>query len=996
LISKVVKGFQLHPFFYILNNNASEDPILPYAHQAELLLRLALRKPVRILIGDEIGLGKTIEAILTARFIEERYKAKRVLLLVPRILLEQWRKELKRFGIQARVIERKNIETLSKEGFPQGWYIASIDLVKKDEYAPRITSVDWDIVIVDEAHRVGFTGSSRANATQRYRLVEELAKVTSRNIILLSATPHRGHATDYISRLRLVDPYLTGERELDDEEFYRLTRGSIVVRRTKIDVNEVYEKREVFKKARFVARVISATPSEGEFYRLLFSFLRAKLLQYHEYIGEEPRSLPLLLALIAKRASSSPYAAMKTLEKMLQTRSLVVEGKAPTLSEARKMLDRDAESIVEAYLGLGFEDYSDADDEAGEPDEPINRFVEKCSGLLDEEDIEKVEELFKHAKEIIEHGDSRLAKVLELVKEHINRGDKVVVFTEYKDTAEYIYSKLKSEMPELAGETALITSDKIDVPSLSRREGITIEEVKRLLKQGRIKLIISTDVASEGLNLQSANIVINYEPTWSPIKIEQRLGRVWRLGQEKEVTSYTLFLGVESDKDVLDILYRKLLAWGKSLHESRQAIGEEIVIDMATEEGTTTIPIDARKGTPRYSEYTAILKYISSGRSGLESYIESIVASLRSLKESLERVGLARKNIMLEVERQLLETALGNFRGENAEKALAGLFRLVAKLNGLNIVEREGRIFAGKFMASNIYDFYKNATSPLLLPDPPSDSPVYIASSRQVDELKELHLFKVTVLMDNTPVYSETLGVGVKHKGDEEIIRGVRLLELITSSLEPDYIVSSIQAYSVFGNLIDSSKEKAWRRVLEDVAKRAVDELIKYIQKLEGYGFSSPHKDWKPRGFEVFSREVKYLSTIIFTTPSESTGGAVASPARIKELEDTAMRIAMEYERKEGRVPEDVSMREHYDILSRDPRTGEIRFIEVKGKAGLDLEIELTEAEFNTAREKRDKYWLYIVYGIDTKMPRLLAIQNPVENTVWSEVSVKRYRLKPR
>jgi len=89
-------------------------------------------------------------------------------------------------------------------------------------------------------------------------------------------------------------------------------------------------------------------------------------------------------------------------------------------------------------------------------------------------------------------------------------------------------------------------------------------------------------------------------------------------------------------------------------------------------------------------------------------------------------------------------------------------------------------------------------------------------------------------------------------------------------------------------------------------------------------------------------------------------------------------------------------MREHYDILSRDPRTGEIRFIEVKGKAGLDLEIELTEAEFNTAREKRDKYWLYIVYGIDTKMPRLLAIQNPVENMVWSEVSVKRYRLKPR
>lgn len=992
LLSRIIKGYEFHPFFFILNTRA-DPPILPFAHQTELAFRLAFRKPVRILVGDEIGLGKTIEAILAVKLLEKRDGVRKVLLLVPRILVEQWRSELKRVGIHAKVVERKNISILAQQGFPKGWYIASIDLVKREEHKPKITSVDWDVVIVDEVHRVGKTRSGQRGITQRYELVEELAKVTNRNIILLSATPHRGHATDYISRLKLVDPYLIGERELDNDAFYRLTRDSIVIRRTKMDVNELYEHRQIFKKARFVASVISATREEAEFNELLFRFLRDKLLKYYEYIGEEPKALPLLLALIAKRASSSPYAAMRTLERILHRRSLVVEGKALSLVDASK-LDEEAESIVEAYLGLGFEDYSEVGDteEAVEPDEPVNKFVEKISILLEKQDLEVVERLFSLARSIAEHDDSRLKGVFKLIQEHLGKGDKVVVFTEYKDTASYIYEKLKEEMPKIISAAALITSDGIIIPGWRERRRPGIEDLKRYLQLRRIKLIISTDVASEGLNLQVANIIVNYEPTWSPIKVEQRLGRVWRLGQEREVTSYTLFLAIRSDKDVLDVLYKKLLAWGRSLQESRVAIGEEVVIDMMTEDGSTTIPIDIAKGTPGYSEYKALLTYIREGRSGLEHYVQSIINALASLKRNLERVGLTRRDIAFRIER-LLSDVLGDFRGNDIEMVFKELFMITAKPRGLSIKIDRDRIFAGTFRLNNIYDFYSSTVS--LLPNIGSlDKPVYLVSSAQLEGLKELHLFKITIFFKDRPVYSETVGIGVK-VGSIGLLRGRKLFDTIIKALSPSQIVSSVQEYYVSNELLQAFKVRASKTVSNKVAPAVIKELVDYVSKLEKLGFSTRHQDWEPKDLGAYSDRSEYLGAIILTTPSEASTGGAIPPIRVKEVEEAAMKFAMEYEIKSGRIPEDVSMKEHFDILSRNPRTGEVRFIEVKGKSGLDLEIELSETEFMVAKERGGRYWLYIIYGIGMGKPRLLAVRDPVNNMKWREVSVRRYRFRP-
>ncbi|MCE4628070.1 MAG: DUF3883 domain-containing protein [Desulfurococcales archaeon] len=985
LLGGVLRGFELHPFFFILDLGARADPpVLPFAHQAELVFRLAFRRPDRVLVGDEIGLGKTVEAILAVKQLEMRGGARRVLLLVPRILVEQWRSELKRFNISATVLERDRLRTLARRGFPEGWYIASIDLVKRDEHRSAVTGVSWDVVIVDEAHRVGRTGSGRGSITQRYRLVEELARPPGRSVILLSATPHRGHAIDYISRLKLVDPYLVGERELDSDYFYMLTRNAIVVRRTKMDVNEVYEKREIFRRARFVARIIQATREEAEFSELLFDLLHGILLKYYDYVGEEPRAVPLTLALVAKRASSSPYAAILTLERMLRRRALVVRGEASTLEEAAK-LDSEAESLAEAVLGVGFEDYT-LDEE---PDSIINGFAERFGALLDRSARERIEHLIGLARRM---SDSRLLGVQKLVEEHLGRGDRIVLFTEYKDTAEYLYEKLSKSMQGIAREMALVTSKGIVLPGWKRREKPGIEDLKRYLRRGLIKLIISTDVASEGLNLQVANVVVNYEPTWSPIKIEQRLGRVWRLGQEKEVTSYTIFLSSRIDRDVLEVLYKKLLAWGRSLHESRLSIGEEVVIDMMSEEGPTTIPLDAARGTPKYSEYKAIITYISGGKRGLERYVQSIISALASLKRSLERAGLTRSSFSRRTER-LLRDVLGDLRGEPAERVLRELLSRAAELRGSRVKRVGTMISAGNILVEdNASGYYTGLRSLLPRPDD-RPRPVYIVSSAKIEGIRELHLFRVTISFEGKPVYSETVGVGLG--GSTRPIRGRKLLEILAEALSPSALESAAYEYMIPERSMKSLAAAASKPVLTRVARAATEEIINYVSKTEERSLSLPHSEWRPRSLGEFRDSVEYIGTIVFTTSQTVSPEGSPPPIRVKEVEDAAMRIAMDYERRMGRIPRDVSMEEHFDILSMDPRTGETRYIEVKGKSGLDLSIELTEAEFQLAKEKGGEYWLYIVYGIGTGEPRLLAVRDPANSMRWREVSVKRYRLSP-
>ncbi|MFP3265061.1 MAG: DUF3883 domain-containing protein, partial [Acidilobus sp.] len=1001
LLWNLLNGFKYHPYIFMLRQSPpGKDAAYPFAHQVELLYKLFARKPLKVLISDEIGLGKTIEAIMLLKYLQEVGEVKKALILVPRIIINQWESELRRFGIEAQRIERNTIDRLTR-GFPDGVYLSSIDLVKRDNYKQKVLNDKWDIVIADEAHRIGIVGGKK-NA--RYLLLEELiSKNPVMNVVLLTATPHRGKIDDYIQRLKLIDPNLSADAdELDKEEFYKSINNALVFRRTKLDVNEIYEKAPVFKPCEFIAYVVEANDSEKRFHEILIKFLRNKLPEYYDKAGKEPRELALLLTLIAKRASSSPAAALKTFSKMLTKRSATLTGKP---EESLKEVEKKANEIIDS-LFTGFENYGEVFDETEESaardiDDDVDEFTRYLEPLLGEGDRESLEELIGLAQEIKSQSkDSRLTEVIKLVSEHLQKGDRVVIFTEFKDTAEYIYNALKVALPQPhSNKVCLVTASGIEPPKArneaSKAHNYSIEDVKDWLKEGLVDVIVSTDVASEGLNLQYANIVIHYEPTWSPIKIVQRIGRVWRVGQEKNVYSYNVLLTTESDQAVLENLYDKLLSWLIAGVESKVVIGEKLRISFLKEKGTQynrvdvfTMPITGAGEEKGYSEYRAITEFLRKGKDGLESYVKQILSLLTELKQVSEKVESEKGDKEVAVE-NIISNGLGGLCRKEAGEALLKVLENLAQAKGCSIEKKkdgvrhvdcpELEVPTSVESIADAYGIIAKLTSTTNISEPV----VLLVSAINNKDLRELHLFEVTAKLGDRIIYSEVVGITETGK----IVRGAQLLGLVAESIPNVIGVADPTQFRTSNTSNIASKAKS---IISQAFRRyVISPLEDYVRFVENGNLSHKHENWVSvtKSISVYP---EWIGSILFV--SSDTGKEVSPPPPIKveEVEKRAMDFVMEFEKRNSREPEDVSKNEHYDIRSYDPNTGEVRYIEVKGRWEPTLVVELTETEFEYAKKFGKDYWLYIVYDIGSGKPRLVIIRDPINNVIWQQVPTYR------
>jgi superfamily II DNA or RNA helicase len=973
-ISRVLEEFSYHPFIAPYLEASRENPPQHYLHQHEVLARLAFRRPVRVLIGDEIGLGKTITALEVSRYMERLGRASRILIIVPRVLVGQWRKELIRMGIpEIRImqLERETIGFWRRQGFPSGYYIASMDLLKKRERIADVADAPWDLVIVDEAHKFGM--KTRRFMVLGKRLVESKPR---RDVLFLSATPHRGDPRDYISRLQLLDPYLVeGWRELDRRSFYEATHGSILFRRTKEEINRVYEGREVFPPARFYACVIKARDKEAAFVNRLVRFLRSKLIEFAYERGLlSERVIPLLTVLVFKRASSSPYAAMTTLQRMLAKRA------APALT-------RDLIASVESYLSTGFEDYEYPE---RDPEEVFNEFLEATSPLLTERDREEVEELRDMARDIMEAGDSKLSALVSILEDVMaEEGSKVIVFTEYKDTLDYIVQFIRVKHPEWSGSILRLSSEET-------RDPRTFERIRRTFEDPRSKarILLATDVVSEGVNLQVAHIMANYEIPWSLMKMEQRLGRVWRLGQRKAVEAYTLFMENVADWAALNSMYSKLLNLKRAELSPRPVTGQEVLLYAEAEDLTRVPPpiaVRVEKGKKKFyrvTEARAIQTYLRRDEAGLEGLIASIIAARYEIERELSSKGvLYRPKTRSQVEASI---SLLGFR--DPETLLDSMFRLVeasSDILGFKAVRTSGgvRILTGSEMPitldslGDIYGFltrWRKDTGPLGLIS-------YGESSRRVVLVPVL----VRDGRDGATLYRELMGVDAD---GGSILRGSELLSTFSKALSGPIGVTEPGGQELEIPITSLSK---LMECLRRVTAGLLEPLNLYMGRLSSIGLRGVDKVWARPGdlkFEILSP----IGAIRFV---EGSRGPTAVPEDIKRrVEEAAVEFVMDVERREGRTPAIVSEREHYDIRSVNPETGEVRIIEVKGHSGAEVYGELSEEEARLAREGGDSYWLYIVYGIGSGKPELLRFRNPLESMSWRilERIEKRYILHPR
>ncbi|MDV3104680.1 helicase-related protein [Thermococcus waiotapuensis] len=948
----ILRDVLLHSpaLFYTTLTAPGRKPITPFRHQFQPLYHAMITRPVRMLIADEIGLGKTVQALAIARYLQLRGEAKKILVLVPKILREQWEQEIRRVGDFPTVIENGH-EVESKLRNADGYVVVSIDLAKRYPHNEKFLNVPWDLVIVDEVH-------NSTLGTQRYEFLRALVgKKKDFNVVFLSATPHRGNPVDYLARIALLDPTIMDQfRNLDRPDFYKKTRDTLVLRRTKKVVNEL-EGREVFKKCHFGAVVVEVSGAEREF----LGRLDEVLFEMTKNAGKNsPRAL--LAVLVKKRASSSYEAAMKTIRKIVDSVGSGGGGNAEKIDE-----------YIKSLFGLGYdeielEDFNDLDD-------VVEKIIESYSPLLDRKQVESFKELLELAKQIGEN-DSKLEMVARIVSHHLGRGEKVIIFTEFKDTLEYVRRKL----PRILAEKYNVALGNEDISVLygGMSSGEVEEQMKKFERHG--KLLVSTDVASEGLNLQVASVVINYEAPWSPIKLEQRVGRIWRLSQPRETTAYTLFLATEADLYVLENLYRKIMniteAIGSAQHIGKPVFGKKMFsgdFEAIWKEDA------AEEGTPgeEPSEYDLVLASIKREMTG---YVGAIVRTLRNLRQNIEKMvpSDTARQVREELERIL---ARRDFDGEEVSRVLR-----------VYITEVLGRKNVPEILPV-LHDIVGGGPSelePVRIGVRGMSGIEYLYLVRLVDKEsgKEVHRYPVLIKGENFELFygvellehlTEVFSRGFVVIGRPEPTMEERVASSKVETFARDRLYSLRTKYRDYENSRGRLKGEGLFRstvvqVTEVLRIEGISEerfnILKYIPGviLDVYGFSE-------EDVEAPTDEYRHITERNFV-PLED----------ILESERRAMEVVLELERKrlerkygsggDWKV-EDVSLKEHYDVRVVEPE-GE-KFIEVKGHKSLLLTAEVTSAEYEFAKSHRDRYWIYIVANLGKNRPVILKVFHPFE-----------------
>jgi superfamily II DNA or RNA helicase len=517
-------------------------------------LMMALRlDPVRLLIADDVGIGKTIEALIITRELLDRGEIRRLCILCPPYLCDQWQKELwEKFQLESVVVRSGTISQLQRR-IPAGdehsvfnWFpitVVSIDFAKTERNRPLFLTHCPDFVIVDEAHSAARPGGSVRAQQQRHELLRKIAEKEDRNLILLTATPHSGIEESFRSLLSLLRP------EFSDYDFGSLSdkqRDELVkhfVQRRRLDVLNWLGEDTPFPKRE--AQEISYELSKA--YRDLFEKVYAfskELVRRGEHLSGWKQRIRYWAALALLRCvMSSPAAAVAAID-------------ARHYNENQTDTSH-ADDADEACLPFVYE----PTDEESSDAQPAHIIGESMVEMADNE-RRRLREFAKLAAKLGgEKNDRKLAECIHLVRSLLDEGHHPIIWCRYIATAKYVAEHInKSLSHEYSGlRVVSVTGEQSDD---ERR--VLVEE----LEKASYRVLVATDCLSEGINLQqSFSAAAHYDLPWNPNRLEQREGRVDRFGQTHESIKAVLLFGKDNPIDgaVLNVLLRKAKQISKAL-----------------------------------------------------------------------------------------------------------------------------------------------------------------------------------------------------------------------------------------------------------------------------------------------------------------------------------------------------------------------------------------------------------------------------------------------
>jgi superfamily II DNA or RNA helicase len=1003
-------------------NTSKVDPL---PHQIEAVYGYILKLPrIRFLIADDPGAGKTIMAGLIIKELKLRSLAKRVLIVVPGHLKDQWRRELKeKFEETFVVIDRGLMDAHYAENVweRENQIITSIDFAKRDEISPSLSAVTFDLIIIDEAHKMSaYRYGDKLTKTNRYRLGEILSKSSDPHMLLLTATPHKGDPENFRLFMDLLEPGFFATAEMLQESI-RNKDNPLFIRRMKEDLKD-FEGKPLFLNRYVKTAGFYLSDEEKILYNDVSRYVKE---QYNKALSSEKRrNVAFALVILQRRLASSTYAILRSLERR------------------KKRLEDMIESALKAGTNekvFDFEEVEDLSEEDRWKEEALWETLSVAENRQELQiEIRTLDELIEKAKAIIRKEIE--VKILELKKTLADLTkkfphEKMLIFTESKDTLEYLEKKIRSwgySINTIHGGMRL--EDRVEAESIFKNQ---------------TQVLAATEAAGEGINLQFCHLMINYDIPWNPNRLEQRMGRIHRYGQTKEVFVFNMVAENTREGRVLARLFEKL-------EEIRNALQTDRVFDVISEvlygKNLSQLMIEAAASARNIDEILREIdvkvdeQYISRIKDNLGESLATKYIDYTRLKEMAQK---ARENRLIPEYteaffKKAFDKAGGRLRERRDEfvavesvpfviksiasedrfkKRFGPLLRSYSKMTfDKDIAFRNPDaefVTFGHPLFESMLEWVDRELSPELqkgavFVDPEGNLDGYIlfyegevrdgTGSIAGKSLFAYYYDSRTVEVKTvSPTIMWDLTEGeVKHEQpvDLESLKG-KVLPRIISGLN-DYMRRLQEDRNRQARIKEKYGLKSLDKLVVDLDGQLI-ELETRRERRENVDLAIRNKEDQKRKYERSRDELEELigkeKNLTMSMPV-FVGIVRARPSlqvmeamqRDEEIERIGMHIAIQYERDGGRIPEDVSKENSgFDIRSKD-KDGTIRYIEVKARAAVGA-VALTQNEWFKAERLANDYYLYVVWnaGKDPKAEPIV-IQNPVQNLNFDEkVEVVRY-----